>query len=126
MHTLGACHSLYVEQLEELITSWLSVREAADSLKSSPNRVRQWIRERELIGFAQGNDHRIPADCIADGKIVKGLGGTLTLLTDVGFGDIEAAVWLFTPDESLPGRPVDALRENRGREVRRRAQALAF
>jgi hypothetical protein len=49
-----------------------------------------------------------------------------TLLADAGY-DGEASVrWLFTADESLPGRPIDALRANRGTEVRRRAQALGF
>jgi hypothetical protein len=33
---------------------------------------------------------------------------------------------MFTPDESLPGRPIDALRENRGSEVKRRAQAMSL
>lgn len=115
-----------MEELKKLVSIWLSVREAADQLQVSPNKVRQWIRERELIAVANGNDQQIPADCIVDGKIVKKLGNTLMLLSDVGFDDLEAAVWLFTPDESLPGRPIDALRENRGREIRRRAQALAF
>jgi hypothetical protein len=39
---------------------------------------------------------------------------------------VESVVWLYTPDDTLPGRPVDALVENRGTEVRRRAQALGF
>lgn len=115
-----------MEKLEELITSWLSVRTAADKLQVSPNKVRQWISEGELIAVGAGHNQQIPADCLDGGKIVKGLGGTLTLLSDVGFDEIEAAIWLFTPDETLPGRPIDALRENRGREIRRRAQALAF
>ena len=29
-------------------------------------------------------------------------------------------------DETIPGRPIDALRENRGSEAKRRAQAMAF
>jgi hypothetical protein len=33
--------------------------------------------------------------------------------------------WLFTADPSLPGTPAQALAENRGTEVKRRAQALA-
>ena len=33
--------------------------------------------------------------------------------------------WLFL-DQDFPGRAIDALRENRGTEVKRRAQALAF
>lgn len=126
MFPLGTCHALFVDELEELVTSWFSVREAADALGTSPNRVRQSIREHQLVAVPAGNDHRIPADCVQDGSIVKGLAGTLTLLSDVGFSDLEAAVWLFTPDDTLPGRPIDALRENRGREIRRRAQALAF
>ena len=58
-------------------------------------------------------------------KVVKGLSGTLTLLRDDGFSDEEMLEWLFTPDESLPGTPAQALSENRGTEVKRRAQALA-
>ncbi len=57
--------------------------------------------------------------------MVKGLAGTLTLLRDDNFTDEETLEWLFTPDPSLPGTPVQALRENRGTEVKRRAQALA-
>ncbi|MBM7776406.1 hypothetical protein JOD54_006610 [Actinokineospora baliensis] len=34
--------------------------------------------------------------------------------------------WLIAADEPLPGRPIDALSGDRNREVKRRAQALAF
>ena len=34
--------------------------------------------------------------------------------------------WLFESDESLPGTPIEALRGDRGKEIKRRAQALAF
>jgi len=61
-----------------------------------------------------------------DGLVVKGVGGLLTLLADGGWTDREMLTWLFTPDDSLPGRPIDALRENRGSEVKRRAQVLAL
>jgi hypothetical protein len=44
---------------------------------------------------------------------------------DNGYDDREIIAWLFL-DDDLPGRPIDALRENRGTEVKRRAQALAF
>jgi len=47
------------------------------------------------------------------------------VLHDGGFDDRESIAWLF-PDADLPGRPIDALRENRGAEVKRRAQALAY
>ena len=56
----------------------------------------------------------------------KGLPATLTLLRDNGYRDDEVVAWLFEIDESLPGSPVVALRENRGREVHRRAQVAGF
>ena len=48
------------------------------------------------------------------------------MLRDAGYTTEEALRWLHTPDDSLPGTPVEALRSNRGREVKRRAQASAF
>jgi hypothetical protein len=50
----------------------------------------------------------------------------LTVLHDGGYDDRQILRWLFTDDDTLPGRPIDALRENRGAEVKRRAQAMAF
>ena len=58
--------------------------------------------------------------------MVKSLAATIRLLTDAGFADQEIIDWLYTPDDSLPGRPIDALRENRGTEIKRRAQAAGF
>ena len=63
---------------------------------------------------------------IVDGAPLPELRGTLTVLMDSGYDDESALRWLFTPDESLPGAPVDALLAGRKTEVRRRAQALAF
>jgi hypothetical protein len=48
------------------------------------------------------------------------------VLGDGGFSDEEAFDWLFREDESLPGTPVQALRDDRHTEVTRRAQAAAF
>jgi hypothetical protein len=50
----------------------------------------------------------------------------LTLLRDARYSDEEAVRWLHTPDDTLPGSPVEALRNDRSREVKRRAQALGF
>ena len=52
--------------------------------------------------------------------------GTITTLADAGFSPEETIVWLFTHDETLPGRAIDLLRAGNKAEVRRRAQALAF
>ena len=61
-----------------------------------------------------------------DGEILKHLPGLLTVLHDGGFSEQEAFDWLFREDDSLPGTPVQALRDDRHTEVTRRAQALAL
>ena len=116
------------DPLDVLIESWLSLDEAAKALGVVPSRVRHLAREHELsaIRTAGSKEFRVPAEMLSDGAIVKGVGGTLTLLSDSGYDERESLIWLFTADDSLPGRPIDALRENRGKEVRRRAQAMAF
>ena len=67
----------------------------------------------------------MPAAFIQDGLVGQGAPGLLTVMHDNGYDDRECIAWLFL-DDDLPGRPIDALRENRGAEVKRRAQAMAF
>jgi excisionase family DNA binding protein len=114
--------------VHELVTGWLTLREVADRLGVSPNKVRQMVREHQLsaLRHAGAREPEVPAEMMHGDTVVKGLTGTLTLLADAGYDEEESVRWLFTADDSLPGRPIDALRENRGTEVRRRAQALAF
>jgi len=115
-------------QVADLVGDWLTWSEAADLLSVSVSKVRQLIRENQLAAVVPtpGAGQQVPAELIHDGLIVKGVPGVLTVLHDGGYGDREIITWLFTPDDSLPGRPIDALRENRGSEVKRRAQAMAF
>ncbi|MGH8890345.1 MAG: Rv2175c family DNA-binding protein [Acidothermaceae bacterium] len=112
--------------LDDLISTWITVPEAADQLRVDVTKVRQLLRERKMLAVRADGVLRIPAPFVQDGAVLKGLPGTLTLLADCGFSDDEALRWLFTPDDSLPGSPVQALVENRGTEVKRRAQALAL
>ena len=114
--------------LETLITDWLDWKSTAAELGVSVTKVRTLIREHQLAAAvpAPGAGQQVPADLVMDGEIVKGVPGLLTLFSDGGWDDREKLTWLFTPDDSLPGRPIDALRENRGSEVKRRAQALAL
>jgi excisionase family DNA binding protein len=109
-----------------LVDGWLTLQETAQQLAITPSRVRQLLREHQLAAVrpAGGEEPAIPAAFLAHRQIVKGLPGTLTLLADRGLSVDEAVEWLFTPDDSLPGRPIDALREDRGKEVRRRAQVI--
>ncbi|GAA3736602.1 Rv2175c family DNA-binding protein [Salinactinospora qingdaonensis] len=113
-------------ETDALVGEWLTLREAAKALDTSPNRVKQFIRDHKLLGFIRAGELSIPATFIRDGEVVKGLPGTLTVLADCGFTDQESLRWMFTPDDTLPGAPIDAIRADRGTEVRRRAQALAF
>ena len=86
------------------------------------------VSDRQLLARARGENSvlMVPADFVQDGKVLKGLPGVLTLLADARYSDDEALRWLYTDDDSCPGSPVQALVENRGTEVKRRAQALGF
>jgi hypothetical protein len=116
------------DALQTLITDWLDWKAAATALGVSVTKVRTLIRDHHLAAAvpAPGAGQQVPAALIMDGEIVKGVPGLLTLFADGGWDDREKLTWLFTADDSLPGRPIDALRENRGSEVKRRAQALAL
>ena len=113
--------------LTTLVDEWLDWSAMAKALGISVNKVRTMIREHQLAAAvpSPGAGQQIPALFVQDGQVVKGLPGLLTLLHDGGYDDREAIAWIFT-DDDLPGRPIDALRENRGSEVKRRAQALSF
>jgi hypothetical protein len=113
--------------LDALVPAWLDWDQTAEALGVTPAKVRTMIRDHELAAAVPrpGGGPRIPADFIQDGLVVKGLPGLLTVLHDNEFTDRECIAWIFT-DDNLPGRPIDALRENRGSEVKRRAQVLGF
>ncbi|MEU2351038.1 Rv2175c family DNA-binding protein [Modestobacter sp. NPDC049651] len=104
----------------------LTAAEVAEVLGVSPNRVRQLLREHKMLAVPGSGNSRIPADFIQDGEVLRHLPGLLTVLLDGGYSEQEAFDWLFRDDESLPGTPVQALRDDRHTEVTRRAQALAF
>ncbi|MBO9520314.1 MAG: transcriptional regulator [Nocardioidaceae bacterium] len=114
--------------LGALVPAWLDWKAAAGELGVTVSKVRQYIREHHLAAAvpAAGAGQQVPAELIQDGQIVKGVPGLLTLLHDGGYDDREILAWMFTPDDTLPGRPIDALRENRGSEVKRRAQAMSL
>ncbi|MEV5507047.1 Rv2175c family DNA-binding protein [Streptomyces orinoci] len=114
-------------KIDALVPAWLTLPDVAEELGVEVTRVRQLVKEGQLIAVRRGENRvlQVPAEFIGGGRVIKGLSGTLTLLKDDGFSDEEMLEWLFTEDPTLPGTPVRALRENRGTEVKRRAQALA-
>ena len=114
--------------LDRLVDAWLTLPEVAERLGQPVNRTRQLLAERRLAAVRRGPNAAlmVPAAFLDGDAVLKGLPGVLTLLHDARYSDAEAIRWLFQPDPSLPGSPVEALRENRGTEVKRRAQALGF
>jgi hypothetical protein len=117
-----------VNDVDTLVASWLTLPELAERLATDVSRARQLVRERQVLAVRRGDNNAlmVPEVFVQEGRVLKGLPGVLTLLSDARYSDDEAMRWLFTPDDSLPGSPVDALVGNRGTEVKRRAQALGF
>lgn len=99
----------------------------AELLDVSITAVHQLVRDGELIALRPDDRPRsVPAGFVADGAVVKGLPGVIRLLRDNRYDDAEIVGWLYRADDSLPGTPIQALRENRGTEIKRRAQAAGF
>jgi hypothetical protein len=121
--------SLADADLSQLVDEWLDWAEAAQILGVTPAKVRTMVKDHELAAAVPtpGSGPRVPAAFLddAEGLVLKGLPGLLTVLHDGRYDDRECIAWLFT-DADLPGRPIDALRENRGSEVKRRAQAMGL
>ena len=113
--------------LDALVDEWLDWEQVGELLGVTPAKVRTMIKDHEIAEAVPrpGLPPSVPAAFFQDGLVVKGLSGLLTVMHDNNFTDREAIAWIFI-DDDLPGRPIDALRENRGAEVKRRAQALAF
>jgi hypothetical protein len=90
-------------------------------------KVQQWLRDGLLVGRRGPDGVLVPAQFVSDEAApVKGLPGVITLLRDARFSDEEIIEWLFRVDESLPGTPIEALRANRGKEIKRRAQVAGY
>jgi hypothetical protein len=106
----------------------LTFDQAAEALGCRVTQVTQLIRDGHLIAGRDPESGRrgVPADMIQDGVVVKSLPAVVTLLRDARFTDEEIIDWLAREDESLPGTPIQALRENRGTEIKRRAQVAGF
>ena len=105
----------------------LTFREAAEALNLPVKRIDQYVRDGHLVHIVGTDGTRvIPADFVQDGEIVKHLRAVITQLRDARYKDSEIIDWLFRADDSLPGKPIDALRANRGSEVKRRAQVAGF
>jgi hypothetical protein len=104
----------------------LTIPEVADALCVKVTRVHQYLRDGQLVGVRDEGVRRVPALLVQDGMIVKSLPSVITQLRDAQYEDADIVEWLFRVDDSLPGSPIEALRENRGSEVKRRAQVAGY
>ncbi len=105
----------------------LALPDVADRLGVPVTRVHQLVRDGHLVAVRpDGAARGVPALFLQDGAIVKWLPSVITVLRDARFTDDEIVDWLFRADESLPGAPIEALRANRGSEVKRRAQVAGY
>jgi hypothetical protein len=113
---------------EPQIDQWMTLADLAEALSTDVMRAKQVISDREVLAERRGPERllMVPAAFIADGAVVKHLPGTIRLLADAGFTDEQALRWLFTVQEDLQATPIDLLRSERSREVKRRAQASAW
>lgn len=105
----------------------LSMQQVADKLGLPITRAYDLLQDRKFIVWDSLEGKRVPLAFFNDkGSIAKHVTGVITVLSDGGYDDEEILRHLFTADDSLPGRPIDALHGHLAREVIRRAQASAF
>ncbi|HEY2273258.1 MAG TPA: Rv2175c family DNA-binding protein [Jatrophihabitantaceae bacterium] len=105
----------------------LPLPDVAAALGVPVTRVHQLVRDGLLVAIhPDEGPHGVPAEFIQDGAVVKSLPSVITMLRDARFADEEIVDWLFRADDSLPGKPIEALRANRGSEVKRRAQVAGY
>jgi hypothetical protein len=104
----------------------LPVAEVAQQLSLPVSRIHQLVRDGQLLSVRRGGEVVVPVAFLDGSAVVKGLPGTITVLRDGGYSDTDILRWLFADEDSLPGTPIESLRAGRHREVKRRAQAMAF
>ena len=110
--------------LEQLLIdeTLLPFPDVAERLGVPVTKVHDYIGAKKLVHYVKDGKKVVPASLLGE----DGLSKFVSVLFDGGYDADEILAFLFTPDDSLPGRPVDALHGQKAREVIRRAQAMAF
>jgi excisionase family DNA binding protein len=104
----------------------LPAAEVARLLSVPVSRINQLVRDGQLLSIRRGGEVLVPADFLDGSAVIKGLPGTITVLRDGGYSDTDILRWLFADEDTLPDTPIASLKAGRHREVKRRAQAMAF
>ncbi|WP_295625671.1 Rv2175c family DNA-binding protein [uncultured Corynebacterium sp.] len=121
MRKIPTCPDVLAPEEETLV-----VPDVADHLGVPVTRVHALLQEGKIVAVDRRGVPQVPALLLDDDGVNKFAAGALAVLADGGFRPEEALTWLWTEDESLPGRPIDGLHGHLAREVIRRAQAMAF
>lgn len=105
----------------------LSLPAVAEQFDIPVTKVGDLLNDRKLVAFRVDGRKTVPAALVGDhDHPSKFVAGAIRVLADGGYTDEEILEYLFTADDTLPGRPVDALHGQGAREVIRRAQAMAL
>ena len=104
----------------------LPVAEVAQQLAVPVSRVHQLVRDGQLLSVRRDGAVVVPADFLDGAGAVKGLSGTIMRAARRRLRRPDILRWLFADDDSPARPPIASLRAGRHREVKRRAQAMAF
>ena len=118
-----------IQTLNDLLADehLLTLAEVGEQFNVPRTKIGDYLNLHKLVAVKQGASRLIPAALVRDLESPsKFVAGAITVLADGGYTDEEILVDLFTPDETLPGRPVDALHGHGAREVIRRTQSMAL
>lgn len=105
----------------------LPLPDVAEQLGIAVTRVHQMLRDHQLLAIRRGGIAGIPKDFFdSSGAVVKPLTGLITVMRDAKYTNEEILEWMYAEDDTLPGRPIDAIHGPLAREVVRRAAAEPF
>ena len=105
----------------------LPLPDVAEQLGIAVTRVHQMLRDHQLIAIRRGGIAGIPKDFFdSSGAVAKPLTGLITVMRDAKYTNEEILEWIYAEDDTLPGRPIDAIHGPLAREVVRRAAAEPF
>ncbi|GAB2480421.1 Rv2175c family DNA-binding protein [Promicromonospora xylanilytica] len=117
--------------LDALVGEWLTLPDLAEALDIEVGKARGLVRDQHVVGIKRGErtTFQVPARFVlpeVDGRpgVIPTLRGTVMVLSDAGFSEEEILEWLFTPNDELGEKPVDALINGKRAAVRRVAQTL--